>query len=218
MKKFLLILYGLAISCLLQAQVLRPFTVRYNNPSVKGNIVQVANNIFTSVGGVDRTTNPGNTTEVAPAGVSRNNSTVGKNINIDAMVPFGSNWKYLAAAGSTPAGWTGIAFADGAWPSANGELGYGDADEVTCIPSGGGGTVCVPTGTKVITTYFRKTINIVNPLAFTNFRFKVERDDGYVLYVNGTEMSRNNMPGGAVAHGTLASADVNDAVITFTVP
>ena len=26
------------------------------------------------------------------------------------------------------------------------------------------------------------------------------------------------MPGGAVAHGTLASADVNDAIITFTVP
>jgi uncharacterized repeat protein (TIGR01451 family) len=218
MKKFLLILYGVVLSCIVQAQVLRPFTVRYNNPSVKGNIIQVANNIFTSVGGVDRTTNPGNTTEAPPGGVSRNNSTVGKNINLDAMVPFGSSWKYLAAAGATPVGWTGILFADGAWPAANGELGYGDADETTCIPSGGGGTVCVPTGTKVITTYFRKTINIVNPLAYTNFRFKVERDDGYVLYVNGIEMSRNNMPAGAVAHGTLASADVNDAVITFTVP
>lgn len=211
-------MYAACMCFIAEAQVLRPFTVRYNNASVKGNIIQVANNIFTSVGGVDRTTNPGNTTEAAPAGVSRNNGTPGRNINLDALLPFGSTWKYLAAAAAAPASWTTTLFNDAAWPSANGELGYGDADETTCIPSGGGGTVCVPTGTKVITSYFRKSITIASPLSYTGFRFKVERDDGYVLYVNGVEVNRNNMPGGAIVHGTLASADVNDAIITFTVP
>ena len=217
MKKFYFI-FLLLITAGARAQILRPFTVRYNNASVKGNIIQVANNIYTTVGGVDRTTNPGNTTEAPPGGVSRNNGTLGKNINIDAMIPWGSSWKYLAGAASTPAGWTGTGFSDAAWPSANGELGYGDADETTCIAAGGtsGGTLCVPTGTKGVTAYFRKTINIPNPASYTGFRFKVERDDGYVLYVNGVERSRNNMPVGAVAHSTLASADVNDGFVTFT--
>ncbi len=204
-------------------QILRPFTVRYNSPSVRGNIIQVSNNIFTSVGG-QSAANPGSTVEVAPGGVSANNGAPGRNINIDAMIPFGASWKYLTGTGAVPAGvappigWNTLAFGDGAWPSANGELGYGDGDEVTCIPSGGGGTLCVPTGNKYTTTYFRKTINIANPLAFTNFRFKVERDDGYVLYVNGVELSRNNMPAGPVTNATFASATFNDVINTFIVP
>ena len=222
MKKFILTLFPLVICCLVQAQILRPFTVRYNNASVKGNIIQVANNIFTTVGAISAG-NPGNTNEVAPAGTSANNGTVGRNINVDAIVPFSSSWKYFVSAvappgAAPPVGWNTSAFGDGAWPTANGEFGYGDADETTCIPSGGGGTACVPTGNKVTTSYFRKTINIVNPLAFTSFRFKVERDDGYVLYVNGVEVNRNNMPAGAIAFNTFASADVEDAIITFIVP
>ena len=223
MKKIILILYALVICCIANAQILRPFSVRYNNPSVRGNIIQVANNIFTSVGG-QSAANPGNTTEAPPGGASANNGAPGRNINIDAMVPFGSTWKYLTGTGAAPAGvappvgWNTLAFGDGAWPSANGELGYGDGDETTCIPSGGGGTLCVPTGNKYTTTYFRKTINIANPLAFTNFRFKVERDDGYVLYVNGVELSRNNMPAGAINNTTFASATFNDVITTFTVP
>ncbi len=222
MKKLILIPITLFCCLLAEAQILRSFTVRYNNASVKGNIIQVANNIFTSVGGLS-SGNPGNTTEAPPGGTSANNGTLGRNINIDALVPFGSSWKYFVSAVAPPgaapaAGWNTLAFADGAWPSANAELGYGDADEQTCIPSRGGGTLCVPTGNKVTTSYFRKTINIANPSAFTSFTFRVERDDGYVLYVNGTEVNRNNMPVGAIVYTTFASADVNDAIITFTVP
>jgi uncharacterized repeat protein (TIGR01451 family) len=217
MKKLILILLTLAMCYWSQAQILRPFTVRYNNPSVKGNIIQVANNIYTSVGGLSAG-NPGNTTEAPPGGTSRNNGTPGRDINVDAMIPFGASWKYLGNNGAAPLGWNTPFFIDAGWPTGNGEFGYGDGDETTCTPSGGGGTLCVPTGNKDITTYFRKNINIANPLLFTGFKFKVERDDGYVLYVNGVEISRNNMPGGAIAHITLASSNGNDAIITFTVP
>ena len=124
MKKIILTLFPLVICCLVQAQILRPFTVRYNNTSVKGNIIQVANNIFTTVGAVSAG-NPGNTNEVAPAGTSANNGTVGRNINVDAMVPFSSSWKYFVSAVAPPgavppAGWNTLPFADGAWPTANG--------------------------------------------------------------------------------------------------
>jgi uncharacterized repeat protein (TIGR01451 family) len=218
MKKILLPIIAVSLGAMsLQAQVLRAFAPRYSNASVKGNITQVANNIITSTGGYNAA-NPGNTNELPPGGTSRNNNSLGRSINIEAMVPFGSSWKYLGNNGAQPGGWNTLAFIDAAWPTGNGEFGYGDGDEVTCVPSGGGGTLCQPTGNKDITTYFRKIINIPNPLAFTGFRFKVERDDGYVLYVNGVEVSRDNMPAGIIAHTTVASADVNDAVITVNVP
>jgi uncharacterized repeat protein (TIGR01451 family) len=190
------------------AQILRPFTARYYNASVKGGIVYVANSIV-STSGVGS-----GTAEVPPGGTSSNNGGSGINIDIDGTPPdtvifLGSSWKYLAN-NTRPAGWETTGYSDAAWPAGNGQLGYGDGDETTCVPSGGGGTLCFPTGTKYISTYFRKTVNIVNPLSYSNFTLGVYRDDGIVVYVNGVEVYRDNMPGGAVVHGTLASAAAPD--------
>lgn len=213
MKRTLIILFLLTgfISIRVNAQVLRSFTPRYSNPSVNGNITFVANNIITSSGVA--------TTEAPPGGTAVNNGNTGANINIEAvtLIPFGSSWKYYSA-GAAPAGsWKNLGYNDAAWSSGNGELGYGDGDEATCIPSGGGGTLCLPSGNKYLTSYFRKTINIPDPTVYTSYQFSVERDDGYVVYVNGVEVARNNMPAGAVAYNTLASSAIEDAVITFSI-
>ncbi len=130
------------------------------------------------------------------------------------LVGFKSSWKYLDN-NSRPAGWETSSFDDAAWASGNGELGYGDTEVDpggTTISFGGDGA------NKYITTYFRKSINIINPSAFSTYTFSVERDDGFVLYVNGVEVGRNNMPVGLPAHGTLAVAAVEDVIINFTVP
>ncbi|HMW27755.1 MAG TPA: hypothetical protein PKC51_13975, partial [Ferruginibacter sp.] len=187
-------------------QVLRNFTPRYNNPSVRGNIVFVANNIISA--------SAGGTGEAPPGGTSTNNGSACINLDIDGTPPdtivqVGSNWKYLAN-NTRPANWQTAGFNDAAWPAGNGQFGYGDGDETTCVPSGGGGTLCNPTGNKWITTYFRKAINIPNPALYGSFSLGVHRDDGIVVYVNGTEVYRDNMPAGAVAHGTLATAAAGD--------
>ncbi len=137
------------------------------------------------------------------------------------LVPYGSTWKYWSnTLANFPTGWQNSAFNDAAWPSGAGELGYGDGDETTCIPSGGGGTTCTPTGNKWVTAYFRKTVNIPNPAVYSGFTFNVKRDDGFVVYVNGTEVSRNNMPASpaVISYTTAASSAIEDAVISFTVP
>lgn len=135
------------------------------------------------------------------------------------FIPNNSTWKYWAnTQANFPTGWQNTGFNDAAWPSGSGELGYGDGDETTCIPSGGGGTLCTPTGNKWPAYYFRRTVNIPDPSVFASFGFRVERDDGFVVYVNGAEVYRNNMPAGGVSYGTAASAAVEDAVIQFTVP
>ena len=42
-------------------------------------------------------------------------------------------------------------------------------------------------------------------------------DDGYVLYLNGTEIARVNMPAGAVDYATFTPATANPAEVTRTV-
>lgn len=169
-------------------------------------------NSIISTSGVGSGT-PG-TAEVPPTGSSSNNSGSGINIDIDGtppdtMVFLGTNWKYLAN-NTRPSGWETTGYSDAAWPSGNGQLGYGDGDETTCIPSGGGGTLCNPTGTKYRSYYFRKTVNIVDPSSYADFTLGVFRDDGIVVYINGAEVYRNNMPGGVITHTTLASAAAPD--------
>lgn len=105
--------------------------------------------------------------------------------------------------GASPgAGWNTAAFSDTAWPSGNAELGYGDGDEATVVsygPSSSG---------KYITTYFRKTFNVTDPSLFFSLDLQAVRDDGIVVYINGTEVWRNNMPSGTITNSTLASSAI----------
>ncbi|MGB4844997.1 MAG: T9SS type A sorting domain-containing protein [Ferruginibacter sp.] len=223
MKKNLQLLFVLLIlSVSATAQILRPFTPRYYNSSARGGIVYISNSIVSTAG--VGSGNPG--TGEAPAGGSTtNNSGNGINIDIDGVpadtiVAIGSAWKYLAN-NTRPATWHTTGYNDAAWPSGNGQLGYGDGDEATCIPSGGGGTVCLPTGNKYISYYFRKAVNIANPASYADFSLGVYRDDGVVVYVNGVEVYRDNMPAGAVTHATLAStacSDNGNTLQTATIP
>lgn len=95
-------------------------------------------------------------------------------------------------------------------------MGYGDGDEATVISFG------PSTRNSYITTYFRKAFGVTNPAAFTTLRLNLLRDDGAVVYVNGVEVTRSNMPTSAITNATLASATVNGAAASaydaITVP
>jgi hypothetical protein len=127
------------------------------------------------------------------------------------LIPYITSWKYLDN-NTRPAGWETTAFNDASWASGNAELGYGDGDEATTVSFGGN------TNAKFITTYFRKTINIADPSLYSTLTFNVERDDGVVVYLNGTEIGRNNMPTGTIGHSTTASSAIEDAIVNFTAP
>ncbi len=183
------------------AQVLRPFTPRFTAPSEKGNIRFISNSISYTYGQA--------TNEVAPAGGSTNNGGHPVFINVDAsenannIINYGDAWKYLDN-GTRPASWETSGFNDAAWASGNGELGYGDGDETTIVSFGGA------PGNKYITTYFRKNITVADISKISNFTMGVKRDDGIVVYINGVERYRDNMPAGAVTNGTLALTSVAD--------
>lgn len=205
------------------AQIIRPFTARYYNPSVKGNIVYVSNSII-STSGVG-SGNPG-TGEIPPAGTTKNNGGSGINIDVDnytvVKLPFASTWNYFAR-GTAPSNdgggntWKQSAYTlTGLWNTGaspvNGAGKYGfSSSQTTCIPSGGGGTVCVPTGTKYSAYYYRNTVSFTAAelsTTFQNIQLNMLRNDGIVIYVNGVERVRNNMPTGTISYGTLASSNI----------
>jgi hypothetical protein len=63
-------------------------------------------------------------------------------------------------------------------------------------------------GAKYITTWFRHAFTVDDPKAFLTATLGLIRDDGAVVYLNGREVFRSNMPTGTIGATTLASASV----------
>jgi uncharacterized repeat protein (TIGR01451 family) len=206
------------------AQIIRPFTARYSNSSVRGSIVYIANSIVSTSG-----VGPGNpgTGEVPPGGSSTNNGGNGIDIDVDnpapvTKLPFNSVWNYHAA-NTAPANdlfgtnWKQpFYFLSPPWNvggvgTGAGKYGY-NSGQATCLPSG-----CLPVCTplascnKYTAYYFRNFVNFTLAELTTTFQtiqLNVQRDDGIVIYINGVERARDNMPAGVPVFGTLASSNI----------
>ena len=67
-------------------------------------------------------------------------------------------------------------------------FGYGDGDEATVLSYGPAVT------NKFITTYFRRAFTVANTSVIHALTLRLLRDDGAVVYLNGAEVFRSNMP------------------------
>ena len=120
------------------------------------------------------------------------------------LVSRNAAWKYLDNGTFPGAGWTGIEFDDGAWKSGYAEFGYGDGDEITTVEYGN------DDNNKHITTYFRKTFSVsASDLDAQYFILELLKDDGALVYLNGNEMLRANMPHGVTNSQSLAFSTMN---------
>ncbi|MES2557921.1 MAG: alkaline phosphatase PhoX [Bacteroidota bacterium] len=128
------------------------------------------------------------------------------------IIGFGSNWHYKDDGSNQGTAWKDVGFDDSAWPDGNAGLGY---------PAGAGISTLLGYGSdannKYITAYFRKTFTISDISALQYIKLTLKRDDGAVIYVNGVEMIRSNMPAGPITYQTLAPANEN-VTVTYTLP
>jgi hypothetical protein len=122
----------------------------------------------------------------------------------DVLVPVGAVWRYLDNGSDQGTAWRASSFNDSSWASGPAQLGYGDGDESTVVSFG------PDAANKYITTYFRRTFSVADASIYQSALLRVLRDDGAVVYLNGTEVFRSNMPGGNVGYQTLASAAIDD--------
>lgn len=117
-----------------------------------------------------------------------------------------SAWRYLDNGSNQGINWRNIFYDDDAWGFGRAELGYGDDFDgrpETTVISGGPDPL-----NHYITTYFRRIFYADNPQEINTLTLRLLRDDGGVVYINGQEVFRSNMPGGAIRYDTLASIAV----------
>jgi len=117
----------------------------------------------------------------------------------------GSVWKYLDDGSDQGTAWTSLAFDDSAWQSGPAPLGYGAANDgaqqqlpATTVGYG------PDANNKYVTTCFRRAFTASNPASVTSLNVSIQRDDGAVVYLNGVEIFRSNMPAGSINYLTPA--------------
>jgi len=118
------------------------------------------------------------------------------------LIQSGSVWRYLDDGSNQGTAWRGTGFDDSSWASDQAQLGYGDGDETTTVSFG------ADANNKHETTYFRKSFYVADPNDYSSVLLRLLRDDGAVVYINGTEVDRQNMPGGTISFNTLASSAI----------
>jgi DNA-binding CsgD family transcriptional regulator len=97
------------------------------------------------------------------------------------------------------------------WKTGYSPLGYGDRLITTSINYG------KDQDDKDIIKYFTKKITIKDISKFKGFEFRLQRDDGAIVYVNGKELYRDNMPDGHITHKTksIQVIDVEEEGLFF---
>ncbi len=109
------------------------------------------------------------------------------------LLSAGGTWSYRADGQDLGTTWRTPGFDSSGWASGPAELGWGDGDEATVIPTG------------AVTQYFVKHVNVANPSLYQTVTVRLRRDDGAAVYVNGIEVVRDNLPTGPLTAATLAS-------------
>jgi hypothetical protein len=127
------------------------------------------------------------------------------------FVPLGASWRYLDDGSNQGTAWTQPGFDDTAWLSGCAQLGYGDGDECTTVSYGAN------PNDKHITTYFRRQFQVTNATQSVGLSLRLLADDGAVIYLNGTEVFRSNMPDGPIGFKTWAARSADDGVYVLSV-
>lgn len=123
--------------------------------------------------------------------------------SFETVMPRGSIWKYLDDGSNQGTAWRDPDFDDSAWEEGEAELGYGDGTRESTVVSFGPNS-----DSKYVTTYFRRDFEIESTEGFEGARILLRRDDGAIVYLNGEEVARQNMPGGEVAYDQFATSVV----------
>ncbi|HUQ06317.1 MAG TPA: hypothetical protein VM261_27630 [Kofleriaceae bacterium] len=117
-------------------------------------------------------------------------------------VPRRSVWRYWDQGGLGSTSWRDRTFDDSGWAQGDGPLGYGEPYIETTVAYG------ASTGNRHITTYFRTTFDVEDPSVVLGIVGRVMYDDGFVAYLNGTEIGRAGLPTGEVTSTTLSTSHI----------
>lgn len=120
-------------------------------------------------------------------------------------IPAGSDWNYFDRDTDYGTAWQSPDFDDSGWLSGAAPLGFGGitntaiATQVNPLP-------------RELTIYYRKTIQIDDAASIQSASLGLHADGGAIVYVNGVEVVRDNMPTGVINKDSPALNDGNEGV------
>ena len=112
------------------------------------------------------------------------------------LLPRASLWRYLDDGVAPAADWKEASFDDSHWSVGRAQLGYGEGDELTQLASGS------------TTTWFRAEFALDELASVRWLSCRLLRDDGAIVYLNGREAARFDLPRSGVTPATLAPFNV----------
>jgi len=122
----------------------------------------------------------------------------------------GARWRYHDKGEDLGSRWHAGGYDDSAWSEGESELGYGDAGEgrpeATVISYGD------DTRKKHSCYYFRHVLELERKPDVDLLLLGIVADDGAIVYLNGEEVVRINMPQGEVNHGSFAPRALGSSV------
>lgn len=132
---------------------------------------------------------------------------------VDLISNKSAGWKFKdnATVVTEPAGWKATDFTDSDWTDGVAPLGFGRSAAVTTVANSA-------------TVYYRKTISATatDVTRYSALNLRLMRDDGAVVYLNGKEIMRSNMPTGTVTFNTEPEQIIGpvdgDRYVTATIP
>lgn len=119
----------------------------------------------------------------------------------------GTSWKYYDKGSLDGKDWMANSFSETGWSAGVAPIGYGKNQKSTVASN----KSCY---------YFRKTFTLADaPSSTDEYKLDFTIDDGMIVYVNGKEAGRYNMPNGTVNYNTLSStyAEGNPDTGTMTI-
>ena len=146
----------------------------------------------------------------APAGYRFAGWTTGAASASNCLIGTTDTWKYYDK-GEPASNWYASDFNDNSWASGQAPLGYTMTGVTTTVSYGSDSSQKNPT------TYFRKTFNLsAAPSNNDQFLLNYQIDDGFIVYVNGKEAGRYNMPDGEVSFDSFSSSYAGGEPLTGT--
>ncbi len=100
----------------------------------------------------------------------------------ETIIDLGDPWYYFVATEEPPSNWNQIDFSANNWNIGASGFGYGDDDDNTEIPN-------------TMSIYLVKPFSIFNFDQIKKIAFHIDYDDGFVAYLNGQEIARDNIVG-----------------------
>lgn len=100
----------------------------------------------------------------------------------ESVVLPGDSWQYLVPRGQPDISWKSASFDASEWSTGNSGIGYGDDDDATVISA-------------TLSVYMRHEFEIQALDEIADLLLDMDFDDGFVAYLNGTEIARSLVSG-----------------------